>query len=486
MLPLIPEWAHHYGEFWRAIRVRNLWFIRLRYFAALILCGFFLIGEFLLDLNFSEEQIIAILSISFLILIYNIVIHSTRNYAGSEPNKFNCLHLSLIQMILDLTVLMVLVYYTGLIESPLYLFFVFHMIIGSMVLPGYIVYITAGLISFSFTILALLQRLHSIKNHFISGLYVGSQPHTLTYDILFIIIFTLMLFISVYIANRIAHQLYRREQQLRTSLEKLNEAEITKQKYTIGVVHEIKTPITAVHSILELIHKGFVGPISDLVDQKIKRAEIRTEEALELINDILKISKLKLLEIKLSDEINISEFIEKVIDNFMESAKDKSINLFFTNKSEKQLVVKSDKILFELVISNLIANSIKYVREGGIVEVSTNDLRDKYSIEVSDNGIGIPQVESKKIFEQFYRASNIDKKVHEGTGMGLAIVKEIVEKLGGEIKVTSPSHLSEEGKPGTSFEILLPYKIKQSAYDIFEVNNEDYLKNKNNFYDNAV
>ena len=70
--------------------------------------------------------------------------------------------------------------------------------------------------------------------------------------------------------------------------------------------------------------------------------------------------------------------------------------------------------------------------------------------------------------------------------MGLAIVKEIVEKLGGEIKVTSPSHLSEEGKPGTSFEILLPYKFKQSAYDIFEVNNEDYLKSKNNFYDNEV
>ncbi len=486
MLPLVPDWAHHYGEFWRAIRVRNLWFIRLRYFAALILCGFFLIGEFLLDLNFSEEQIIAILSISFLILSYNIIIHSSQNYVGSDPHKFNCLHLSLIQMILDLTVLMVLVYYTGLIESPLYLFFIFHMIIGSMVLPGYVVYLAAGLISFSFTILALLERLHSIKNHFISGLSFGSQPHTLTYDILFIIIFSLMLFISVYIANRIAHQLYKREQQLRTSLEKLNEAEITKQKYTIGVVHEIKTPIAAVHSILELIHKGFVGPISEEVDKKIKRAELRTEEALELINDIVKISKLKLLEIKLSDVINICEFIGKVIDSFMESAKEKSVNIFFTNKSGKQLVVKSDKMLFELVISNLIANSIKYVDEGGTVEICFDDFGDKYSIEVSDNGIGIPEVESKKIFEQFYRASNIDKKIHEGTGMGLAIVKEIIEKLGGEIKVTSPSLLSEEGKPGTSFEILLPYKFKQSAYDIFEVNNEDYLKSKNDFYDKTV
>ncbi|MCX6174617.1 MAG: HAMP domain-containing sensor histidine kinase [Ignavibacteriales bacterium] len=481
MLPLVPDWAQHYGEFWRAVRVRNLWFIRLRYFAALILCGFFLVGEFLLDLNFSKDQIIAILSISFLILIYNIILHKFQNYAGNDPNKFNCLHLSLIQMILDLTFLMILVYYTGLIESPLYLFFIFHMIIGSMVLPGYIVYLAAGLISFSFTILALFERLHSIKNHFISGLSVGSHLHTLTYDILFIIIFTLMLFISVYIANRIAHQLYRREQQLRTSLEKLNEAEIAKQKYTIGIVHEIKTPIAAVRSILDIIHKGFVGSISDEVDRKIERAELRTEEALKLINDIVKISKVKLLEIKLTDDINLDEFIAKVIDNFMESAKDKSVNIFYKNKSGKLLVIKSDKILFELLISNLIANSIKYVDENGVVEVNVNDLGENFSIEVCDNGIGIPQEESKKIFEQFYRASNIDKKVHGGTGMGLAIVKEIVERLGGVIKITSPSPLAEEGKPGSKFEIVLPYSLRNSENDKFEVNNEGYLINNSNY-----
>ena len=476
MLPLIPEWAHHYGEFWKAIRVRNLWFIRLRYIAALILLGFFLTGEFLLDLKFSKEQIVAILSVTFLIFLYNVLIHSTRRYVGCEPNKFNSLHLSIIQMILDLSALMILVYYTGLIESPLHLFFIFHMIIGSMVLPGYIVYITAGLVSLSFTILTVLERFDYIKNHYIAGLALSAYSHTLTYDILFLIIFTMMLFISVSIANKIASQLYRREQQLRTSLEKLNEAEITKQKYTIGVVHEIKSPIAAVHSILELIDKGFVGPVSEEVLQKIKRAEIRTEESLELINDILRISKVKLLEIKLKDEIDVEGFISKIIDSHSEYAKDKNVGVAFTSKNNKKLIVKSDKMLFELVLSNLIANSIKYVSEGGKVEVISDDLGEKYSIKVCDNGIGIPQEEKEKIFQQFYRASNIDKKVHEGTGMGLAIVKEIVEKLGGEIIITSPSHLAEEGKPGSTFEVILPYTFKQSEYDIFEVNSEEYLK----------
>lgn len=480
MINLVPDWAHHYGEFWRAIRLRNLWFIRLRYLAALILSGFLFVGEFLLDLNLSGKQIVAISFIAIFILFYNVVLHSTRKYVSSTSERFNGLHLSLIQMILDLTVLMMLVYFTGTIESPLYMFFIFHMIIGSLILPGYIVYLGAGLVSFVFAILTFLQRYHYIDNHFISGLYLGIRPHTLTYDILFVIIFTIMLFISVYIANKIAHQLYRREQQLRSSLERLNDAEITKQKYTIGIVHEIKTPIAAVHSILELIKNGYVGEISAEVDKKLERAELRTVEALQLIKNVLNISKLRILEIKLDEEFYLSELIENILDTFTEAAKEKLISLSFKDYTQNKGKLKSDKILVELVVSNLIANSVKYCKSEGIIEVRLAEREDKLSLEVCDDGIGIPQAEMEKIFTQFFRASNINKSIHEGSGMGLALVKEIVEKLGGVINVQSPSRLAQKGKPGTSFEVYIPYRYKPAQFDIFEVNNDDYLNNKNN------
>ena len=480
MIDLVPPWAEHYGEFWRAIRIRNLWFIRLRYLAVLILIGFLLIGEYLFFLNFTRQQIIAIFFITVSILFYNIIIHSSRKYFGTDSGSFNALHLSLIQMILDLTALMILVYFTGLIESPLYMFFIFHMIIGSLVLPGYIVYLAAGVVSCIFALLTFLQRYNYLESHQISGLFLGNRLHTLTYDILFISIFAMMLFISVYIANKIAYQLYKREQQLRSSLERLNEAEIMKQKYTIGIVHEIKTPITAVHTILELIKNGYVGPISETVAQKIQRAELRTEEALQLIKNILNISKVRLLEIRLNDPIDLSEFITNIIDSLNEIVNQKSIQLNFTDKRTVVRPIISDKILLELVVSNVVSNAIKYVESNGRIEISIDDKNDKFYFEVCDSGIGIPQKEINKIFEQFYRASNINKMIHEGSGMGLAIVKEIVEKLGGEIKVTSPSRLAQEGKPGTSFEILIPYRYKPSMYDIFEVNNEEYLKNKSN------
>jgi signal transduction histidine kinase len=481
MIPLIPEWAHHYGEFWRAIRIRNLWFIKLRYLAVVMLLAFTISGQYIFQFYFTSNQFVALLTISILILLYNIVIQQTRKYVGCIPDKFNCLHLSLIQMALDLISLMIVVYYTGLIESPLHLFFIFHMIIGSLILPGYLVYITAGIISVLFGLLAMLQRYGLVEKYFIIGLYTNNRPQTLTYDILFIIIFTLMLFISVYIANKITRQLYKREQQLRSTLEKLNEAEITKQKYIIGIVHEVKTPVTATHSIIDLIINKFVGPIDIEVEKKLHRAKQRTEETLNLLNDILRISRLKILDVKSAEEIDIVKLFESLIDKQLELVKTKSITLELNDKRAENKKIKADTILLELAISNLLSNAVKYVDQNGIIEILLEDRDGMLFIEFSDTGIGIPKDSLPKIFTQFFRASNIDRSKHSGTGMGLAIVKEIIEMFGGNIVVKSPSRIGDEQHPGTTFEISLPYNFKPNRYDIFVVNNEDYLSNRNEF-----
>ena len=133
--------------------------------------------------------------------------------------------------------------------------------------------------------------------------------------------------------------------------------------------------------------------------------------------------------------------------------------------------------MIELAVSNIIANAVKYVGKDGKIEIVLDKKDNNLFLEVSDNGIGIPESEIHRIFDQFYRASNINKNVHEGTGTGLPLVKEIVEKLGGSIKVISPSKLAEKGRPGTTFEITIPYQFKSSEYDIFEVHDSEYLNN---------
>ncbi|MGD8779905.1 MAG: HAMP domain-containing sensor histidine kinase [Ignavibacteria bacterium] len=457
MIRLVPTWAQHYDEFWAAIRRRNLWFIKLRYLAGIMLFAFLFAGEYLLNFRLTNIQFYAILIIAFTILLYNGVINYSRKFVHAVPGKFNCLHLSLVQMILDLILLMLLVYFTGTINSPLYMFFIFHMIIGSLILPGYVVYSIGYVITIVFSALVILQYYKIIETHVITGLFTsGHIPQSFAYNVLFAVVFGAMMLISVYLANKITYNLYKREQQLRETLDQLKEAEVTKQKYIMGVVHEIKSPISAVKSMLDLILQKFLGPVDQKIEEKLERSRIRTDEALQLINNVLRISKLKLLNVSASEEINLKELIRGIIDKNYETAAAKKIDLVFNDNIKFEKKLKGDRILLELAFSNLIGNSIKYNKTNGLVDISFVENEEDVVVEIADNGVGIPQSEHQAVFMQFYRATNIKKGSTEGSGLGLSLVKEIIERHKGSISIKSPSKIGNSQRPGTSFFIKLP------------------------------
>ena len=463
MIALVPKWAHHYNEFWKAIRLRNLWFIKLRYLFILALFLFLTIGEYFLKFNLSSTQTTAVVSMMVTIFFYNIFIYKIRDHIGNTPGKFNCLHLSLIQSLLDLTMLMLLVYFTGIIDSPFFMFFIFQMIIGSLILPGYVVYFIAVAVIAVFSVMIFMQHLSLLPSHIIIGLYPGGITHPLSYDFFFIMLFSMVLLFSVYIANKIARQIYQQEQNLRESLIQLNKAEIAKQHYIIGVVHELKTPIAAVKSILDLVLHDFVGPVGTEVKEKLTRAGIRTDEGINLINNILRLSKLKLLDITSTEEINLDQLIQELITKKTELAFSKGISFSFCDNRKEERCINGDKILLELALSNIVANSIKYIGFDGNIEIELNDTDTEHiEISICDDGIGIPGKDIDRIFDQFYRASNVKKERYEGSGLGLSVVKEIIERHNGIIKVSSPSKLSKEGKPGTVFIVQLPYTGNQS------------------------
>ena len=144
MMSMVPEWAREQKEFWEAIRRRNLWFIKMRYAIVVMLSIFLFLTTFIFIINYSETQLVAGVIIIASILFYNVVLHRLRKFVKFDPEKFNPLYLSLFQMILDLIALLLLVYFTGGIESPLYMQFVFLVIIGSLILPGTLVYTMAA------------------------------------------------------------------------------------------------------------------------------------------------------------------------------------------------------------------------------------------------------------------------------------------------------------------------------------------------------
>jgi signal transduction histidine kinase len=457
MFNLIPPWVTHYNEFHESIRKRNLWFIELRYGAALMLTAMLIGAKYLLGIQLSKEQINVIVVITLLILLYNANFHVICRRTGFIAGKLNGLHFSLLQMLFDLVSLTILVYYMGGIENPMYLFYIFHMIIGSMILPGYIVYILAVSVICVLSLIFYCEYAGIIPHHSIQGLLEKPFYDNFQYISIFLLIFSSMIIISVIIANKIARELYLREKELYESINKLRESEYAKEKYVMGIVHEIKTPIASVQTFLDLILGSYLGPISQEIVNKLNRARNRSDEAIKMINNVLHISKLRLLDDMPLEEVDIPGIIDTIVCNQKLQLEAKSISLKVINNLSSARKIKGDKTLLEIALSNLVSNAVKYVELYGLIEILVMEDESNIIVEISDNGIGIPVGEIDDIFKEFYRASNIKNKNFEGTGLGLSVVNQIIRNHKGAIKVNSPSRLGDERKPGTSFTVSIPF-----------------------------
>jgi len=373
-------------------------------------------------------------------------------------------------MALDLIALLMLVYYTGGIESPLYMQFVFLVIIGSLILPGTLVYVMAAVFVLAFTALTALEHYQMIAHHSVDGLLNFPLYNNPYYVGAFLFTFTFMIFTSVYLANGMARQLYKREKDLVDSMKKINAAEKEKQKYIMGIVHEIKTPIVAVASYIDIILQKFLGPIDETIEEKLVRAKNRTDEGIQMINDVLNVSKLTLYDQYDEEEVDIYEIVSGVIKRRKASAEAHLIKLNLFDKRDKKESIKGDKFLLDIALSNLLGNSIKYGVDHGNVEITINSNSKNLMIEVCDDGVGIPKEELPKIFKEFYRANNVRKIVSEGSGLGLSVVKRIVERHGGTVSAVSPSRMATRDHPGTCFTIEIPFERKEKDESLEEFN----------------
>ncbi len=460
MIRLVPAWTENYDEFWQTIIRRNLFFIKLRYVAVLMLVFFAFFSNDLFGIDLCCEQREMLALITGFLLLYNVALHTGRKKIKLKTNKINPAHLSLFQIIIDLIALTMLVHITGGIESPLYLFYIFHMIIGSLILPGLLIYSIAFLSVFTMVVIVWLEYNGTLLHYSIPGLLSFPLYQDTSFITMSLTVFALMMFTSVFIANRIATQLYSQEKNLIDALNQLNESEIKKQKYIMGVVHEIKSPIVAVQSIVEILLSGLVDPLSEKTVKKLERVKVRTGDALDMINNILKISRLRLLTETEMEETDISEIVKEIVSTLEEVIVSKKILLKQSEKGRKHPAL-CEKSLLKLAVSNIIGNSIKYTNKGGTVEIKIKYREYSVLLSVCDNGAGIPKNELEKIFDTFYRASNMENAV-EGSGIGLSLVKEIVEQHQGEIDVESPSHLGDEKNPGTCFKIIIPYSAEDA------------------------
>jgi signal transduction histidine kinase len=323
-------------------------------------------------------------------------------------------------------------------------------------LPRHVIYSSACLVILVFAGMVFAEYLGLILHHSIAGFLKDPFYNNISYISVILAVFAFVLIITVMLANEIANKLYKMEENLLDSLDKLRAVEIEKENYITGVVHEIKTPIAAVQSYLDLILGNYLGPISPKIEDKLKRTRSRSDEAIQMINNILKISRLKILDDLGKDELDIKRLICSAHEKLKSQIETKGINFSLVDKRITKGKILGDKFLLEIGISNIISNAIKYVDKCGKVVITISDTPNGVEIQICDNGVGIPSGESENIFQEFFRASNIKHKGYEGVGLGLTVVKQIITKHNGTITVQSPSPLATSNHPGTCFTITLP------------------------------
>jgi signal transduction histidine kinase len=220
------------------------------------------------------------------------------------------------------------------------------------------------------------------------------------------------------------------------------------------VAHEIKSPLAAIEGQLSAVLSGICGTDRDQEHATLERSLLRARALRTLINDLLNLTAMDTGNFTIRrSRLDLRPIVESVVDNLKERAAEKEITLTLDYNKEAGCTVVADKDSVEMIITNLVDNAVKYTPPRGHVRVTVADSRSHVKITVQDDGIGMSPGEQQHVFEEFYRAKN-ELAIHvPGTGLGLTLVKRLVEMHDGKIAVAS-----ESGK-GSTFSVSLPAAV---------------------------
>ncbi len=214
--------------------------------------------------------------------------------------------------------------------------------------------------------------------------------------------------------------------------------------------HQLRTPLSAIKTYSHMLIDGYMGEITPPQKKSLRTIVSAANRMNELISTLLNITRIESGNVTVTPKaVDVRHLAEEVNKEHALAASDKEITLNLECKSPKLPTVHTDALLFKEVLSNLVSNAIKYTPEGGTVELAIKNRRYDVLFAVKDTGMGIPKYSQEQIFTKFFRAHNVVKQETSGTGLGLYLVKGLVEALGGKIWFESSEH------KGTTFYVTL-------------------------------
>ncbi|MEM7162904.1 MAG: ATP-binding protein [Bacteroidota bacterium] len=316
-----------------------------------------------------------------------------------------------------------------------------------------------GVMPTIWTIIALRKGYQPAKYFLLAMLFSGAAlswlvvtffqtGSILTIPIISIEVLLLLSIITLALADGYRVNALKKEKE---RAERLSELDLAKTRLYTNITHEFRTPLTVIMGASDQV-KG-----NDQEKELIKR---NSHQLLQLINQMLDLSKLEGGALKLNPKQgNIIPFIEYLVESFQSMADSKHIRLTFYKETE-EILMDFDALRMQQIIFNLVSNAVKFTEASGKVVVHAKEASIKgkphLNLVVRDNGAGIPAEDLPNIFDRFFQADASDMRRSEGSGIGLALVKELVQLMKGTIEVSS------EVDEGTVFTVQIPITKKAS------------------------
>ena len=224
-----------------------------------------------------------------------------------------------------------------------------------------------------------------------------------------------------------------------------------KTEFVSIAAHQLRTPLSAIKWTLKILLDGDLGEVNPEQHNFIDKCYRSNERMIGLINDLLDVARIedgRYVYQKVA--FNIQEMIRAMVSVYEEESIKKKVKLVIQEPEKPLLSIIGDQEKIKLVIQNFIDNAIKYTKSGGIVEIAEKSEKDKVIISFKDSGVGIPDDQKARVFTKFFRAANVMRMETEGSGLGLFIVKNIINAHDGDTWFES-----EEGK-GSTFYFSMP------------------------------
>lgn len=428
---------------------RAYWLIQLRWVGiGTVAIATFVAGRFM-DITLERSSLY---TISGVLLVYNFVLYDLLRYwtwGEKEPAPGRIGRMVTFQITMDLVILTTILHVAGGIENPFSFFFVFHMILVSILRPKWESYLQATLAVVLFGGMVILENLSVLPHYDLVGFAAHGLYKEPVFVVGFLFVFTVTLYLVVYMTTSISEQLRVQQEGYARANAQLEEKDQLKNQYVLRLTHDIKGHLAAIQSCLEIVISGLVGPLTDKQHDLVDRAHRRSVKCMAFITALLKLTRMKLTGQLEMERFSLKNCVFNALAAVQRGARNKSIAVTHTIELSTD-EIPGEAVLIEETVTNLLFNAVKYTPEGGHVSLTVHEDGSLIRVAIADTGIGIPEAALPHIFEEFYRAANARATERDGTGLGLAFAKQVVERHGGTIAAQN------NPDAGSTFTFTLP------------------------------